>query len=135
MGGFALYGTDESTGRRFVCLNMMGGGWGGRPTGDGPSAAVSICQGDVRNTPIELLESRYPLFFEKLSLREHSGGAVRFRAGLGVELAVRSRYPAAVNFNLERTLCAPWGLWGGRPGTTRAAEGQSSPGSPGAAGE
>ncbi|HZD39236.1 MAG TPA: hydantoinase B/oxoprolinase family protein [Terriglobales bacterium] len=117
MGGFAIYGMDEATKRRYVCLNMMGGGWGGRPTGDGPSGAVSICQGDVRNTPIELLESRYPLFFETFSLRENSGGAGRFRGGLGVEIAVRPSYPALVNFNLERTRCAPWGLWGGAPGT------------------
>lgn len=127
MGGFALYGTDESTGRRFVCLNMMGGGWGGRPTGDGPSAAVSICQGDVRNTPIELLESRYPLFFEWFCLRADSAGAGRFRGGLGTELSVRSRYPALVNFNLERTKCAPWGLWNGRPGTICEAQVQSAP--------
>jgi N-methylhydantoinase B len=125
MGGFAIYGTDEPTGRRFVCLNMMGGGWGGRPAGDGPSAAVSICQGDVRNTPIELLESRYPLFFERFCLRTDSGGAGRFRGGLGVELSVRSQYPAAVNFNLERTKCAPWGLWGGRPGAVGEARVQS----------
>ena len=130
MGGFAVYGTDQSTGRRFVCLNMMGGGWGGRPTGDDPSAAVSICQGDVRNTPIELLESRYPLFFEKFSLREDSGGAGRYRGGLGVELAVRSRYPALVNFNLERTKCAPWGLWGGKPGTVCEANVRSAPDAP-----
>jgi N-methylhydantoinase B len=126
MGGFALYGTDESTGRRFVCLNMMGGGWGGRPGGDGPSAVVSICQGDVRNTPIELLESRYPLFFDKFSLRQDSGGAGRFRGGLGIELAVRSHYPALVNFNLERTKCAPWGLWGGQPGAVCQARVQST---------
>jgi N-methylhydantoinase B len=116
MGGFALYGTDEASKRRYVCLNMMGGGWGGRPTGDGPSGAVSICQGDVRNTPIELLEARYPLFFENFSLRQDSGGAGRFRGGLGVEIDVRPYYPALVNFNLERTECAPWGLWGGEPG-------------------
>jgi N-methylhydantoinase B len=130
MGGFAVYGTDEATGRRFVCLNMMGGGWGGRPGGDGPSAAVSICQGDVRNTPIELLESRYPLFFEGFSLRTDSGGAGNFRGGLGVELSVRSVYPAAVNFNLERTECPPWGLQGGRPGTVCEAQVQKKPGSP-----
>lgn len=116
MGGFAFYGTDEGTGRRYVCLNMTGGGWGGRPTGDGPSAVVSVCQGDVRNTPIELLEARYPLFFECFGLRPDSGGAGRFRGGLGVEMAVRVRYPAAVNFNLERTKCPPWGLRGGKPG-------------------
>jgi N-methylhydantoinase B len=121
MGGFAIYGIDEATKHRYVCLNMMGGGWGGRPTGDGPSGAVSICQGDVRNTPIELLESRYPLFFETFSLRENSGGAGRFRGGLGVEIVVRPSYPALVNFNLERTKCAPWGLWGGESGTICAA--------------
>ncbi len=126
MGGFAVYGTDESTGQRFVCLNMMGGGWGGRPTGDGPSAAVSICQGDVRNTPIELLEARYPLFFERFCLRTDSGGAGRFRGGLGVELSVQSRYQAAVNFNLERTKCAPWGLRGGLPGVVCEAWVQST---------
>jgi len=109
---------------------MMGGGWGGRPAGVGPSAAVSICQGDVRNTPIELLESRYPLFFDRFSLRTDSGGAGRFRGGLGIELAVRAHYPALVNFNLERTECAPWGLWGGRPGIVCAARVQSAPGSP-----
>ena len=126
MGGFAVYGTDESTGERFVCLNMMGGGWGGRPIGDGPSAAVSICQGDVRNTPIELLEARYPLFFERFSLRADSGGAGRFRGGLGVERLVQSRYQAAVNFNLERTKCAPWGLRGGLPGAVCEARVQAA---------
>lgn len=130
MGGFALYGTDEATGRRYVCLNMTGGGWGGRPNGNGPNAAVSICQGDVRNTPIELLEARYPLFFEYFSLRRDSGGAGRFRGGLGVELAVRVRYPAAINFNLERTKCPPWGLWGGAPGAVGEARVERAAGLP-----
>lgn len=131
MGGFAIYGKDEASGRRYVCLNMTGGGWGGRPRGDGPNAAVSICQGDVRNTPIELLEARYPLFFDYFSLRPDSGGAGRFRGGLGVELAVRARYPAAVNFNIERTKCPPWGLWGGRPGTVGEARVERASGLPG----
>ena len=37
-------------------MNIFGGGWGGRPHEDGESAAVSICQGDVRNAPVELQE-------------------------------------------------------------------------------
>ncbi|MBI2358352.1 MAG: hydantoinase B/oxoprolinase family protein [Deltaproteobacteria bacterium] len=131
MGGFAIYGSDGASGRRYVCLNMTGGGWGGRPSGDGPNGAVSICQGDVRNTPIELLEARYPLFFEYFSLRADSGGAGRSRGGLGIEVAVRPKYPAAVNFNLERTKCPPWGLWGGKPATVGEAvveHGSSTPG-------
>jgi N-methylhydantoinase B len=121
MGGFAIYGRDEASGRRYVCLNMTGGGWGGRPSGDGPSGAVSICQGDVRNTPIELLEGRYPLFFEYFSLRRDSGGVGRYRGGLGIEVAVRPKYPAAVNFNVERTKCPPWGLSGGEAGAVGGA--------------
>ena len=39
-------------------MNIFGGGWGGRPHEDGESAAVSVCQGDVRNTPVELQEIR-----------------------------------------------------------------------------
>ena len=53
MGGYAIFGTHLKTGRRYVCQNIIGGGWGGRPFEDGASAAVSMCQGDVKNTPIE----------------------------------------------------------------------------------
>lgn len=130
MGGFSVHGLDEARGRRYVCLNILGGGWGGRHSEDGPSATVSICQGDVKNTPIELLEARYPLFFERFGLRRDSGGAGRFRGGLGIELEVRSLYPANVNFNVERTLCPPWGLSGGRPGAVAEAWVQGKPGGP-----
>ncbi len=41
-------------------MNIFGGGWGGRPHEDGESASVSVCQGDVRNTPVELQETKYP---------------------------------------------------------------------------
>ena len=50
MGGYAIFGTHPKTGRRYVCQNIMGGGWGGRPFEDGASASVSMCQGDVKNT-------------------------------------------------------------------------------------
>ena len=53
----------------------MGGGWGGRPFEDGASASVSMCQGDVKNTPIELQELYYPLMYECHALRTDSGGA------------------------------------------------------------
>jgi N-methylhydantoinase B len=54
MGGYAFFGTEPKTGRRFLCQTIMGGGWGGRAHEDGESAAVSICQGDVQNAPVEL---------------------------------------------------------------------------------
>jgi hypothetical protein len=30
MGGYAFFGTDPKTCRRFLCQTIMGGGWGGR---------------------------------------------------------------------------------------------------------
>ncbi len=116
MGGYAIFGVNPKTGRRYVCQNIIGGGWGGRPFEDGPSSAVSMCQGDVKNTPVELQELYYPLFYECHRLRPDSGGAGKYRGGLGVEVKVRPLYDFYVSRNTDRIQCPPWGLRGGRQG-------------------
>jgi len=118
MGGYAIFGTHPKTGRRYVCQNIMGGGWGGRPFEDGASAAVSMCQGDVKNTPIELQELYYPLLYERHALRADSGGAGKFRGGIGVEVTVRPLCDLFVSRNTDRIQCPPWGLLGGADGMT-----------------
>ncbi|MBX5490241.1 MAG: hydantoinase B/oxoprolinase family protein [Chloroflexi bacterium] len=116
MGGYTFHGFDRARGRPFIAMGITGGGWGGRPHEDGPSATVSICQGDVRNVPVELQEAYYPLLVERLALRPDSGGDGQYRGGLGVELRVRALQDLAVNRSIERAQCAPWGLHGGQPG-------------------
>ncbi len=116
MGGYAFFGSDPRTGRRFLCQTIMGGGWGGRAHEDGESATVSICQGGVQNAPVELQELYYPVIIEQHRLREASGGAGKFRGGLGIEITVRTLCDAFVNINVERTLTPPWGLFGGHCG-------------------
>src|SRR5437763_447284 len=74
MGGCSFYGFKPD-GSRFLLMNIFGGGWGGRPTEDGESASVSICQGDVRNSPVELQEIKYPIIIETHALLRDSGGA------------------------------------------------------------
>ena len=49
--------------------------------------------------------------------REGSGGAGRYRGGLGVERVVRARTPITMNTQIERAHCRPWGLGGGSAGT------------------
>jgi len=120
MGGCSFYGFRDD-GARFLLMNIFGGGWGGRPHEDGESAAVSICQGDVRNSPVELQEIKYPFIIEKHALVRDSGGAGKFRGGLGVELTYRCLQTCKVNINLERTHTAPWGLHGGAPGAVNHA--------------
>jgi N-methylhydantoinase B len=116
MGGYAFFGTDPRTGRRFLCQTIMGGGWGGRAHEDGENATVSICQGDVQNAPIELQEIYYPVLIEHHRLREGSGGAGKFRGGLGIEISVRVLCDALTNINVERQRTPPWGLFGGQCG-------------------
>jgi N-methylhydantoinase B len=120
MGGCSFFGF-RADGSRFLLMNIFGGGWGGRPNEDGESASVSICQGDVRNTPIELQEIKYPFIVEEHALRPDSGGAGRHRGGLGVVLTYRCLQKCRANINLERLTDPPWGLHGGRPGAINVA--------------
>jgi N-methylhydantoinase B len=127
MGGYAFFGRDPRTGRRFLCQTIMGGGWGGRPHEDGENATVSICQGDVQNAPVELQELYYPVLIEHHRLREGSGGAGKFRGGLGIEICVRVLCDAFTNINIERQLTPPWGLFDGQDGKPAKACVKQSP--------
>jgi N-methylhydantoinase B len=101
--------------------SIEGGGWGGRPFEDGESATVSVCQGDVRNGSIEGIELKCPVLVEGRSLRQDSGGAGRYRGGLGLDMRVRNLVEGRWNFEQARRLnCPPWGLWNGEPGEAGA---------------
>ncbi|MGK6313421.1 hydantoinase B/oxoprolinase family protein [Neorhizobium sp. DT-125] len=115
MGGCSFFGFYDD-GSRFLLMNIFGGGWGGRPHEDGESAAVSVCQGDVRNTPVELQEIKYPFIIERHALRPDSGGAGEHRGGLGIELTYRCLRACRGNINFDRTVTPPWGLHGGKTG-------------------
>jgi len=127
MGGYAFFGVNPKTGRRFLCQTIMGGGWGGRAYEDGENATVSMCQGDVQNAPVELQEIYYPVLIERQQLREGSGGGGKFRGGLGIEVTVRMLCDASTNINVERQRTAPWGLFGGECGERAKALVKQSP--------
>jgi len=114
-----FFGIDPRTGRRFVVQSIEGGGWGGRPYEDGVSGSVSVCQGDVRNAPIEGLELKFPVRVEERALLQDSGGAGRHRGGLGLRTTVRSLTDGTWTMSMPgRQVCPPWGLQGGQPGST-----------------
>ncbi|HLH99056.1 MAG TPA: hydantoinase B/oxoprolinase family protein [Xanthobacteraceae bacterium] len=116
-GSVVFFGNHPKTGRRFVVQSIEGGGWGGRPTEDGESATVSVCQGDVRNGSIEGIEIKCPVVIESRGLRQDSCGAGKHRGGLGIDVRVRNLVEGRWNFEQARRLnCPPWGLWGGQAG-------------------
>lgn len=109
-----FFGTDPKTGRRFVTQSIEGGGWGGRPFEDGESACVSICQGDVRNSPIENIELKVPLLVEERAYLPDSAGPGRFRGGFGIRIRLRSLAEGRWNLaQSRRRQFLPWGLHGG----------------------
>jgi N-methylhydantoinase B len=108
------FGADPRDGR-FVVANpgLPGGGWGAKHDSDGMSGVVCLNDGDTHNSPAEAVENRFPVIVEDYALREDSGGAGRHRGGLGLRRTVRVLGEMALNTPMERTQCAPWGLFGG----------------------
>ena len=113
-----LTGRDPATGRQFTSIEPVAGGWGARPHGDGPSATYTIGHGDTFNVPVEVLETRFPVMVERYRMRTDSGGAGRYRGGLGLERVYRILDNGVFNGLTDRTDCPPWGLDGGKPGSS-----------------
>jgi N-methylhydantoinase B len=109
------HGFDPQTGRFFWAhIGHPGGGWGAKHNEDGESATVCLNDGDTHNSPVEATEAKSPITIRQRSLRLDSGGPGKFRGGLGVANEVRLRRTATIHAHVERTICAPWGLHGGK---------------------
>ena len=114
-------GRDPRHQRDFVVMSIESGGWGGRHDRDGEDVSMSVCQGDVRNAPIETMELKGPVLIEQRALREDSGGPGRFRGGLGVKTQLKSLAAGRLSVASAaggRLSCPPWGLLGGQSGQT-----------------
>src|SRR4030095_2531819 len=123
-------GTHPETGRLFIQGDLNAGGTGARPTFDGESAMIIFAGSTARNNPVEVVESRLPLLrILRYGLRRDSGGAGKFRGGLGIEREYEFLIPAFVTFSLERRATPPWGLAGGEPGAVNGVEITSPDGS------
>jgi N-methylhydantoinase B len=101
----------------WVLLAFEYGGLGARRGSDGPSATGSFFLGGRNAVPqIEPLEARFPIRVEAQRLVPDSGGAGRWRGGLGVETRIRLLEPALLAVRAERVRFAPRGIEGGSDG-------------------
>jgi N-methylhydantoinase B len=114
--GFMAVVQEQATGASFVISNLEGIGWGGTPSHDGASAQQNPCETVGRNTPVEVLEQKAGLFHECLELRTDSGGAGRFRGGLGIRRVVQASRPGEILSMKKKTLTPPRGLTEGHNG-------------------
>jgi len=112
----ALFSGLDHAGDRFSQVLFASGGMGASPHRDGlPTTAFPT---NVGAGSIEAYESVAPLVVWRKQLRPDSGGAGRFRGGLGQEVEIEVRTPAAVRLSLlsDRRDHPAKGLLGGGPG-------------------
>lgn len=109
-------GIHPDTGEPYTLYNSDPCGWGGRPWGDGNNC-VNMYNGNCNMIPAECLETRFPVLYSEWSLRNDSGGAGKYRGGLGMVKTFRVTAPE-MRFSsfVEREVIAPLGIWGGKNG-------------------
>lgn len=112
-----LGGVDYRSGERYVSYETIKGGFGARPNKDGINT-ISSGISNTMNTPIEILEMSFPVRVESYELIPDSGGAGKYRGGLGARRTWRVLGNAThASVCSERALAAPFGLFGGKAGT------------------
>jgi len=107
---FVLAGDD------FIYVEAVGGGGGARPHKDGLDG-IQVHITNTSNLPVESLEIHYPLRVERYEFISDSGGAGRFRGGLGLRRDIRVLAEGVhLSAHGDRHRHAPWGLAGGHAG-------------------
>jgi len=118
--GSPLWALSQSStredGRPYTTVLFFNGGMGATPIKDGEN--VLSWPSNISSTPVEVAERQSPLFFHYKRLRPGSGGAGRFRGGLGQDILIESRSPRPIVLSVmaERTKFPAPGLAGGTAG-------------------
>ncbi|MEA2433909.1 MAG: N-methylhydantoinase [Actinomycetota bacterium] len=116
-GATVTSGIDPDRDKRFIFMGgSVTGGWGARPWEDGPCGMLTLVHGDTYTASMEVDELAFPVLFEAYKLRENSGGAGRYRGGLGTVKQYRVLTDCNFASAIERNKCVPWGLAGGKAG-------------------
>ncbi|NYT35804.1 hydantoinase B/oxoprolinase family protein [Allopusillimonas soli] len=79
----------------YVYLETVGGGSGATADGDGMDG-IHVHMTNSSNLPVEALENEYPLRVEEYGYVQDSGGAGRYRGGMGLARQIASLAPGIV---------------------------------------
>ncbi|MDC1211545.1 hydantoinase B/oxoprolinase family protein [Amylibacter sp.] len=109
-------GVDPRTNKPYLYFETIGGGMGARATKDGKDG-VQVGITNTSNLPVESIEQEYPLRVEEYGFVEDSGGAGKFRGGMGLHRVLTPvDHECVFNGAGERFRYQPWGLFGGKSG-------------------
>jgi N-methylhydantoinase B len=115
----AVEATSLRTNTTTVLQDDLGGGMGAADGHDGIDG-VDIHLSNVGILPVEVCEVQYPVRILRTELIQDSGGAGKFRGGLGIrrDYQFLTDGQVVVAYTEQaRPEFAPWGIGGGRPGS------------------
>jgi N-methylhydantoinase B len=110
-------GRATSAGKTYVQYEIVGGGAGGRAIKDGASG-TTVNQSNAKIASIEIIESEFPTRILRFELIRDSGGAGKFRGGLGILREYINLADARFSIRSSKHLIPPLGAAGGGPGRT-----------------
>jgi N-methylhydantoinase B len=100
----------------FLYVEPTAGGWGAFNDNDGQSGLINNSNGDFKNLPVEVLESKYPLKVNNYGFRKNSGGAGRKQGGQGIVREYEITKSSNLSLWFERSKTPAWGLFEGKSG-------------------
>ncbi len=108
---------QRDDGSRFVTGAATAVGWGAGYGHDGENGLINYGAGDLKNIPVEVVESKYPIRICEYGLRLDSGGPGKWRGGLGIQCEYETlQDDLEMTLWLERSRMPAWGLAGGSAG-------------------
>jgi N-methylhydantoinase B len=109
-------GVNPRNGEQWLEATNEAVGFGGHAGGDGADGIMHMTEPGCRSNPVEVLETKSPMFIESYGYRPDSGGAGRHRGGVGVGRAYRFTAPATGICLVYKTKTKPWAIEGGSEG-------------------
>jgi len=127
-GSLSSAGRHPRSGRWYSQYEILNGGTGARPDSDGVSAMDELVV-NVMNTPVEAIETEFPVRVERYELATDSAGPGTFRGGLGVRRQWRIlAEESIVNLRMDRFKFSSPGIFAAKP--ARASKAVLNPGGP-----
>jgi N-methylhydantoinase B len=98
-----------------VQYGIIAGGAGARATKDGASG-ITVNQSNAMIAPVEIIESEFPTRVVRFDLIKDSGGAGRYRGGLGIRREYLNLEDARFSIRSMKHVIPPNGCAGGNTG-------------------
>ena len=107
---------ERASGKYRIYYSYPPGGNGGTYCMDGPGGMRGPQMADAALQSMEMVETMYPMMFRRFAFNRDSGGAGKFRGGMGLALDIELLSEGALSVVSDRGKIPAFGLFGGNSG-------------------